>query len=44
MTDADLPEVSVIVPCFNHAGYLEQCLKSIDSQELTIGQLKTKDS
>ena len=32
MTDADLPGVGVIVPCFNHAGYLEKCLKSIDAQ------------
>ena len=32
MSDNNQPEVTIIVPCYNHARYLEQCLTSINAQ------------
>ncbi len=32
MTRADRPEVTVIIPYYNHAGFLKQCLDSLDAQ------------
>src|SRR5688572_15200117 len=35
--------VSVIIPCFNHARYVEQCLTSVDAQDADLDVIVIDD-